>query len=85
MSMPSRSLSSSLRWVWLAPWYRVLAKRTTSAITASDVALTGLRPSLVAVCQGGCSFLPVGSRDAAGVACADTHQLGRLIQCNLLR
>ena len=39
----------------------------------------------VAVCQGGCSFLPVGSRDAAGVACADTHQLGRLIQCNLLR
>ena len=39
----------------------------------------------VAVCQGGCSFLPVGGRDAAGVACADTHQLGRLIQCNLLR
>ena len=39
----------------------------------------------VAVCQGRCSFLPVGGRDAAGVACADTHQLGRLIQCNLLR
>ena len=39
----------------------------------------------VAVCQGGCSFLPVGGRDATGVACADTHQLGRLIQCNLLR
>ena len=38
----------------------------------------------VAVCQGGCSFLPVGSRDAAGVACADTHQLGRLIQHHLL-
>ena len=39
----------------------------------------------VAVCQGRCSFLPVGCRDAAGVACADTHQLGRLTQCNLLR
>ena len=39
----------------------------------------------VVVCQGRCSFLPVGGRDAAGVACADTHQLGRLIQCNLLR
>ena len=41
--------------------------------------------SAVAVCQGRCSFLPVGGCDAAGVACADTHQLGRLIQCNLLR
>ena len=30
-------------------------------------------------------FMPVGGRDAPGVACADTHQLGRLIQCNLLR
>ena len=39
----------------------------------------------VAVCQGRCSFLPVGSRDAAGVACADPHQLGRLIQHDLLR
>ena len=39
----------------------------------------------VAVCQDRCSFLPVGGRDAAGVACSDTHQLGRLIQCNLLR
>ena len=44
MSMPSRSASNSERWVWLAPWYLVLAKRTTSAITASGVALTGLRP-----------------------------------------
>ena len=32
--MPSRSLSSSLRWVWLTPWYRVPARCTTSAITA---------------------------------------------------
>ena len=26
MSMPSRSLSNSLRWVWLAPWYVVRAR-----------------------------------------------------------
>ena len=37
MSMPSRSLSSSLRWVWLAPWYLVLAKRTMSVREASRV------------------------------------------------
>ena len=41
--------------------------------------------STVPVCKGRCSFLPVGGRDAAGLACADTHQLGRLVQCNLLR
>ena len=38
MSMPSRSLNNSLRWVWLAPSYRVLARCITSAITASGVA-----------------------------------------------
>ena len=31
MSMPSRSLNNSLRWVWLAPAYLVRAKRTTPA------------------------------------------------------
>ena len=43
MWMPSRSASNSARWVWFAPSYLVLAKRTRSAITASGVALDGLR------------------------------------------
>ena len=38
--------STSLRWVWLALSYLVRAKRTTSATTASGVALGGLRPLL---------------------------------------
>ena len=46
MSMPSRSLSNSLRWVWLVPAYLVRAKRTKSAATDWGVELTGLRPRL---------------------------------------
>ena len=44
MSMPSRSLSNSLRCEWLVPAYQVRAKCTTSAATASGIALVGLRP-----------------------------------------
>ena len=43
MSIPSRSFSNSLRWVWLAPEYLVRAKLTTSHATASGVALGTLR------------------------------------------
>ena len=38
----------------------------------------------VTVCQGRCSILPVGGRDAAGVACT-APSTRPLIQCNLLR
>ena len=75
MSMPSRSLSSSLR-------FGSLVSSAGQAHHVGDHRLgrgVDRFAAPVAVCQGGCSFLPVGSRDAAGVACADTHQLGRLI------
>ena len=44
MSMPSRSLSNSERWVWLAPSYIVRARCTTLLLVASGVALVGWRP-----------------------------------------
>ena len=39
----------------------------------------------VARCQSRRAAFTVGRQDAAGVAGSYTHQLGRLIQCNLLR
>ena len=44
MSRPSRSLSSSERWVWLAPLYTVRARWTTLFLVASGIALASLRP-----------------------------------------
>ena len=40
------SPSSSLRWVWLTPAYRVRASCTMSVLIVSGVALAGLRPLL---------------------------------------
>ena len=80
MSMPSRSLSNSLRWVWLVPSYLVRAKRTTSATTASGVAWVACGP-------GGREprrRLPVSRQHAPGVPSGDTHQRGCLIQCHVL-
>ena len=44
MTIPLGSASNSLRWEWLAPSWVVQARWTTSAVTASGVVLTGLRP-----------------------------------------
>ena len=41
MWIPSRSLSNSLRWVWLAPEYLVRARWTTAVATALGVELGG--------------------------------------------
>ena len=45
-SIPSRSCNNSVKWLWLAPAYPLLASFTTAAATVLGTALWGLRPRL---------------------------------------
>ena len=83
MSMPSRSLSNSLRWVWLVPSY--LASAQMHHVGDHRLGCGVDRSAApVAVCQCGGSFLPVSRQDAPGVASGDTHQHGCLVQRHVL-
>ena len=83
MSMPSRSLSNSLRWVWLAPSY--LGASQVHHIGHHGIGrCVGWLAAPVAVSHGGGSLLPVSRQHASGVASGDTHQHGCLVQCHVL-
>ena len=83
MSIPSRSLSNSLRWVWLAPSYLVRAK--TNHIGHHGIGrCVGWLAAPVAVSHGGGSLFPVSRQHAPGVPSGDTRQRGCLIQCHVL-
>ena len=67
MSMPSRSLSNSLRWVWLVPC--VPGASQTNHIGHHGIGrCIGWLAAPVAVSHGGGSLLPVSCQNAPGVA-----------------
>ena len=81
--MPSRSASSSARWVWLdasvpgpSQMRHVDDQRLGRGVDGSATA--------VAMCQSRRAAFTVGRQDAAGVAGSYSHQLGGLVQGHVL-
>ena len=83
ISMPSRSLSNSLRWVWLAPAYRGTSQTNYTGHHGIGRCV-GWPAAPVAMSDGGNAFLSISRQDAPGVASGDTHQRGCLVQCHML-
>ena len=83
MWMPSRSFSSSLRWVWLAPWVSSASQVHYISNNHLGCGVGGLA-SPVAMGEGTRTLLPVSCQHAPCMARTDSHQLARLIQRNLL-
>ena len=83
MSMRSRSLSNSLRWVWSVP--ANLVQATNHSGCHGLGCCVGRLAAPMTVSNGGSALLPVSHQDAPGVAWVDTQQSGGLIQCLVLR